>query len=127
MTPLSTPPTRPPTPEPPADWTRTAARPFGAAIVLSLCAAAAPAVMSRADDAAPNPPEMRIDLNSATRVELMIIPGIGDALASAILEHRAAHGPFRALEDLDAVRGIGPRTIEDVRPFMTIAIPAPGG
>lgn len=114
-------------PQPPGDWTRTAARPFGAAIVLVLCAAAAPAVSSRAGHAAARPPEMRIDVNSATRVELMIIPGIGDALASAILDHRAAHGPFRTIEDLDAVRGIGPRTIEDVRPFMTIARPAPGG
>lgn len=112
---------------PPGDWTRTAARPFGAAVVLTLCATAVPAVMSRAEHATLRPPDMRIDVNSATRLELMIIPGIGDALASAILDHREAHGPFRTIEALDAVRGIGPRTIEDVRPFMTVGDSAAGG
>lgn len=65
------------------------------------------------------PPESRtvrdatpVAINRATPAELQRLPGVGPVLAGRILAHRRAHGPFRNLADLRAVRGIGPRTCE---------------
>lgn len=57
----------------------------------------------------------RIDLNSATPAELELLPRIGPALAARIVEDRQTRGPYRSLEDLDRVRGIGPMTVEKLR------------
>ena len=57
-----------------------------------------------------------IDLNAATAVQLQGLPGIGPKMAARILEHRRLHGPFRDLEELQQVRGIGRRTVEKIRP-----------
>ncbi len=49
-----------------------------------------------------------LDLNRATARELEALPGIGPALARRILAYRESHGPFRRVEDLQKVSGIGP-------------------
>jgi competence ComEA-like helix-hairpin-helix protein len=54
----------------------------------------------------------KVRLNSASAEELMRLPGIGPALAAAILEDRRRNGPYRALDDLARVRGIGARLLE---------------
>jgi competence protein ComEA len=56
----------------------------------------------------------RVDLNSAGAEELALLPNIGPKLARAIIEDRETNGDYETLEDLDRVRGIGPRTIEDL-------------
>jgi competence protein ComEA len=60
---------------------------------------------------------LMIDLNSATEAELAALPKIGPALAKRIVEDRSVSGPYRSLDDLDRVPGIGPRTIESIRPY----------
>lgn len=63
----------------------------------------------------------RIDPNTASRDELMLLPGIGPKLAEAIVSHResAARRPaFRTAQDLEAVPRIGPKTIERLRPYL---------
>lgn len=60
-----------------------------------------------------------IDVNSATRAELGALPNIGPALAERIASDREANGPFDSLDALDRVPGIGPRTIDSLRPFAT--------
>lgn len=111
------------------DWTRQPARPIAAAILCILLLAALPTALARSSPRrTPAPlsvPEMRLDINTASRAELMAIPGIGSATAAAIIDHRATHGPFPTIESLDAVRGIGPRTVEDLRPFIIAMSPAP--
>lgn len=62
------------------------------------------------------PPPARLDINTASDYELAMLPGIGPATAASIVEHRRTHGPFRSLEDLRQVKGIGPKTIEAIRP-----------
>lgn len=52
-----------------------------------------------------------IDINKATRLELLSIPGIGPYLAQQITDYRHHHGPFRNLADLQKVQGIGPKTV----------------
>ena len=56
----------------------------------------------------------RVNIIHASRSDLMILPGIGPALADRILEYRESN-PLRAPEDLAQIHGIGPATVEDVR------------
>ena len=46
------------------------------------------------------------------------MPGIGEALAQRIVEDRAENGPFLELNDLRRVRGIGPVTLEGMKPYL---------
>lgn len=61
-----------------------------------------------------------INLNTASAAELELLPGVGPALAARIVEYRREHGPFGSIEELDLVRGIGPRTLEAIRPLVTV-------
>lgn len=61
-------------------------------------------------------PDRRIDINTAPEAELMLLPGIGPRLAERVVGNRERHGPFTSLEDLQRVHGIGPRTVEHIRP-----------
>jgi competence protein ComEA len=63
----------------------------------------------------------QIDLNSADRAELLQLPGVGDALAQRILNYRRQQGRFQRVEDLRRVRGIGPITMEKLRPWVCVA------
>ena len=58
-----------------------------------------------------------ININTADVEELDELPEIGRATAEAIVEHRRANGFFRTVEDLDEVSGIGPTTLEKIKPF----------
>jgi competence protein ComEA len=60
---------------------------------------------------------LRVDLNTADRTELLQVPGIGHALVENILEHRAGQR-FEKVDDLASVKGIGPHTLEKLRPFV---------
>lgn len=57
-----------------------------------------------------------VDMNRASREELQGLPGIGPTLAQRIVEAR----PFRSVEDLRRVRGIGPKTLEKLRPLVGV-------
>ena len=61
-----------------------------------------------------------IDLNRATQAELERLEGIGEAKARDILAWRRAHGPFRSVEELTRVDGIGETTLENLRPYLTV-------
>ena len=62
----------------------------------------------------------RIDLNRADAGELDQLPGIGPVLAGRIVEHRRTAGPYRSVEDLLAVRGIGPALFERLRGRVSV-------
>jgi competence protein ComEA len=61
-----------------------------------------------------------IDLNRATAEDLDAIPGIGPALAQRIVDYRQAHGPFKKIDDLEEVLGIGPKKLEGLKPYLVI-------
>lgn len=65
----------------------------------------------------PLPPR---DLNTATRVELEAVSGIGPAMADAILAYREKHGPFQSIEELDRVPGIGPKRVEQFSQHLKV-------
>ncbi len=66
------------------------------------------------------PPSHPIDLNRASAAELERVPGIGPATAKAILEFRQKSGPFHSVDDLLSVRGIGPKKLARMRPYLTV-------
>lgn len=63
--------------------------------------------------------DTRIDVNRAEWPELALMPNIGEQLAKRIVADRTERGPFKDLDDLLRVRGIGPKTLETLRPFLS--------
>lgn len=70
------------------------------------------------DRAKPIAVQLQIDVNTADWPELCLMPGIGEQLARRIVAERTTGGPFRDWEDLRRVRGIGPRTLEGMKPYL---------
>ena len=70
------------------------------------------------DRAEPRTAEFQVDLNEADWPELVVLPGIGETLARRIVDSRRQEGPFVDHEDLKRVRGIGPKTLDRVRPYL---------
>ena len=66
----------------------------------------------------------RIDVNTARDYELCLLSGIGEKTARAIIDYRDEHGPFERLEDLERVRGIGPKTVARLRPHLMCVPPS---
>jgi competence protein ComEA len=64
--------------------------------------------------------EPLINLNTATLDQLESLPGIGPALGQRILDYREEHGPFRSVDDLLNVSGIGDKRLADIRPKVTV-------
>jgi competence protein ComEA len=75
-------------------------------------AAAAPGV---AEGAAP-----MVNINTAGAEELDTLPGVGPVTAAAILQWRADHGAFSAVDELLEVSGIGDATLAEMAPFVTL-------
>ena len=65
-------------------------------------------------------PVDRINLNTATQMELETLPGIGPVLARRIIEYREQEGGFKNTEDLTLIYGIGPKTYESLKNRVTV-------
>ncbi|MFO1351129.1 MAG: helix-hairpin-helix domain-containing protein [Gammaproteobacteria bacterium] len=66
-----------------------------------------------------------IDINSASADEIAAaLKGVGPKQAAAIVEYRAQHGPFKSIDDLSQIKGIGEKTIANNRDLITLASPA---
>ena len=63
-----------------------------------------------------------LDINQASVEHLQSLPFIGAKRALDIVSHRQEKGAFRTLEDLDAVRGIGPKTIQRIQPYIRVEL-----
>ena len=61
-----------------------------------------------------------VDLNSATVTELDAVKGIGPAKAKAIVDYRDKNGPFKSVDDLKGVKGFGAKSVEKLRPELTV-------
>ncbi len=70
------------------------------------------------DNAAPLSAEYRVDVHRATWVELAQLPSVGETLARRIVQWREEHGEIRSIEDLGRVKGVGPKTIAAIEPFL---------
>ncbi len=61
-----------------------------------------------------------IDINKATADDFAKLPGIGPALAKQIVAYREKHGPFRRVEDLMALKGIGFKKWKAIKPYVRV-------
>ena len=61
-----------------------------------------------------------VNVNTASESELETLPGVGPVLGAAIIAYRTEHGPFPTIDALDDVSGIGPATLENLRPLVTV-------
>ncbi|MCU0963131.1 MAG: helix-hairpin-helix domain-containing protein [Pirellulaceae bacterium] len=72
------------------------------------------------DRAPPLELHFQIDVNHAPWPELTLLPGIGETLARRIVAHRVQHGPFRSVEQLEDVPGIGPKTMRRIGKYLKV-------
>lgn len=66
------------------------------------------------------PAHAGVDINSADAAELETLPGIGASKAAAIIQYRTENGPFKSIDELDNVPGIGPSTLASLRDQVTL-------
>ena len=67
------------------------------------------------------PPAHPVNLNTAGATELQQVPGIGPSTAQKILDTRKSYGAFRSVDDLLAIKGIGPKKLEKMRKYLTVS------
>jgi competence protein ComEA len=75
---------------------------------------------STSGSASATAPSSPVDLNAATAQALDSLPGVGPSTAQAILDYRNAHGPFKSVQDLSKVKGIGPAKLEQLRSHVRV-------
>jgi competence protein ComEA len=90
------------------------------ATILTLALAAALAGEAYAATAPASP---QVNINTATAAELQLLPRVGPALSQRIIEFRTANGAFKAPEELIRVKGIGEKSFENLKPYVTVAGP----
>ena len=66
------------------------------------------------------PPPVPTNLNTATEAELQRLPRVGPAIAARIVAYRQANGRFQHPEDIQEVKGIGPKTFEKMAPWIRL-------
>jgi competence protein ComEA len=69
-----------------------------------------------------------LNLNTATKDDLVTLPGIGPAKAQAIVDYRNQHGPFRSVDEVRKVKGIGEKLFLQIKPELSVGpakAPAP--
>jgi competence protein ComEA len=59
-----------------------------------------------------------LNINIASAKELQTLPNIGEQMAKRIINYRTQHGNFVSVDALQKVKGIGPKTIEKLKPFI---------
>lgn len=100
-------------------FSHAAAALLAACVVLGGAGAVGLARRTTPADALPRrPAAYRVDLNTADLGHIRILPGVGAAMAGRIIERRQTR-PFESAEDLLEVKGIGPKTLRRILPFIT--------
>jgi len=61
-----------------------------------------------------------VDLNAATPAELDALKGVGPSKAKAIIDYRDKNGPFKSVDELAKVKGFGAKTVDKLRPELTV-------
>ncbi len=59
-----------------------------------------------------------VNINTADADQLQLLPRVGPALAARIVDYRKANGPFKAVEEIVAVKGIGDSSLEKLQPYL---------
>jgi competence protein ComEA len=95
--------------------------------VVAAAIAASPAVLSAQDKPAAASratakavPAGPVNINTASAAEFEVLPGIGATMAARIVEYRQKNGPFKKIEDLMNVRGLGEKNFLKLKPQLTL-------
>ena len=91
-----------------------------AAVALAIGMGALPEARGR-QDAKASAAAMTINLNTATQAELEKLPGVGPAMAKAIVDYRQKSGGFKKIEEIMNVKGIGEKSFLKLKPQITVA------
>ncbi len=83
--------------------------------ILALTLATVPATLAKK-----KPPAHPININTAGAAELQQVPGIGPSTAQKILDTRKSYGAFKSVDDLLAIKGIGPKKLDKMRKYLTV-------
>ena len=75
---------------------------------------------SAAAGASAQQPGGKVNINSATESDFENLPGIGPVLAQKIVDYRSQHGPFRSIQDLMKVTGIGQKKFDSLQAYITV-------
>lgn len=75
--------------------------------------------LSTAAVAADREPAGVVNINTAGAEQLQLLPRVGPALASRIIDFRESHGPFGSVDELVAVKGIGETSLDKLQPYVT--------
>jgi competence protein ComEA len=124
--PTSPVPPAPPTAPPPVNEAHVSRRTQLAALVLLLAIASLIGWRWYSDRYGLRPSELqreathRVDINRASKSELLQIPGIGPQTAEHIVSERESKGGFASVDDLRSIHGIGDATLNKIRPWLTI-------
>lgn len=97
-------------------------------VALLACVAAHPLAQqsqTAPKDAAATRPGAMVNLNTATVAELQQLPGIGAKVAARIVDYRTKKGPFRKIEELMNVQGIGEKSFLKLRAQLTVGAVSP--
>lgn len=62
-----------------------------------------------------------LNINTASKEQLEALAGIGPSKADAIIEYRTANGPFKSVDDLAKVKGIGAKTLDSLRKDLAVS------
>ena len=89
----------------------------GLALLLAVMFGLVPALQLQAGAAAVAD---KVNINTATSAELDKLPRIGPQIAQRIIDYRKEHGPFKRIEDLMKVKGIGEKTFARLRDLVTV-------
>lgn len=86
----------------------------------STSTASVPAVPAAAPPAA-TPHAGTVNINTGTAAEIGRLPRVGAKLADRIVTHRTQHGPFKRVEDLMEVKGVGEKMFVSLKPYLSVA------
>ena len=105
---------------------------FPALVIVSLLAAAphasAAQTSSRAKASSANAAasNLVVNINTASATELEALPGVGAKTAARIIDYRQKNGPFKKVEDLMNVRGVGEKNFLKLKPQISVGVRAEG-
>ena len=98
-------------------------RTYAALLAVALLAASQPVAAQAQKGAPAAPPTIVVDINTAPAAAFESLPGIGAKTAALIIEYRQKNGPFKKVEELMNVRGLGEKTFLKLRPQLTVSAP----
>ena len=100
-------------------------RMVAALFAVVLIAASSPVRANNQNGSAPAPASAAsstvVNINTASAIELEALPGVGAKTAALIIEYRQKNGPFKKIEELMNVRGMGEKTFLKLKPQLTVS------